>query len=95
MNTANLQHAGVLAALGALIGLLRDKGIADRAEIDAALAAAETALAGAAGRPDLSRANGEAIVFPLRFLRCANAAERPAEAAARFGETASAVGRER
>ncbi len=44
MNTANLQHAGVLAALGALIALMRDKGIASQAEVEEALARAEAAL---------------------------------------------------
>ncbi len=34
------------------------------------------------------------MTFPLRFLRLANASERPAEAAGRFSETASRVGRE-
>lgn len=94
MNTANLQHAGVLAALGALVEVLREKGIADRAEIDAALGRAEAALLADPRRSEeLSHSNGEAMVFPLRFLRIANDSDAPAAAAGRFAETAGKVGR--
>ncbi len=95
MNTANLQHAGVLAALGALIGLLRDKGIAGQSEIEDVLAKAEAALTADPRRAeDLSHANGEAMVFPLRFLRRVNASEQPGEDAGRFTQIAAEVGRQ-
>lgn len=96
MNTANLQLAGVLAALGAVIDLMRAKGIAGQDEIDEALAAAERTLTEDPRRPtELSHANLEAMTFPLRFLRIANEAAEPGTAAARFTEIATQVGQRR
>ena len=94
MNTANLQLEGVYAALTALMTALRDKGLLSQAEIDQALAKAESGLASDARRPaEVSAANVEAICFPLRYLRMANqaAAEEPAPSfsvlAARVGQS--------
>lgn len=95
MNTANLQMEGVLIAVATLCRLLRQKGIADEADIEAALAEAEEALANDALRPEqLSHANVEAALFPLRFLREANRRDLPGAAAA-YTEIAATVGRTR
>lgn len=95
MNTANLQMEGVLMAVTALCRLLREKGMLDEAEIDAALAEAQEALANDALRPEqLSHANVEAALFPLRFLREANRRDLPGAAAA-YTEIATSVGRTR
>jgi hypothetical protein len=92
MNTANLQLAGVLAALGAVIDLMRSKGIAGQDEIDRVLAEAEATLLSDPKRPTgLSNSNVEAMTFPLRFLRIANESDAPG-AAARFTEIATVVG---
>lgn len=73
MNTANLQLEGVLMAMAALCRLMREKGMVDEREIDAALSDAEEMLAQDTLRPEqLSPANVEAMKFPLRFLREAN-----------------------
>ena len=94
MNTANLQMEGVLMAMAAMCRLLRQKGLADAGEIDAALAEAEAALAEDDLRPEqLSHANVEAALFPLRFLREANRSEAPVAAA--YTEIATSVGRTR
>lgn len=93
MNTANLQMEGMLMAVSALCCLLREKGLAEAEEIDAALAGAETALAGDRLRPgQLSSANVEAMLFPLRFLREANRRALPGTA---YSEIAGSVGRMR
>src|SRR5690554_3747826 len=95
MNTANLQMEGVLMAMAAVCHLLRQKGIADEAEVDSALAEAEAALAQDSLRPEqLSRANVEAALFPVRFLREANRRDLPGSAAA-YTEIATTVGRTR
>lgn len=95
MNTANLQMEGMLMAVSALCRLIREKGIAGADEIDAALAEAETALAADRLRPEqLSQANVEAVLFPLRFLREANRREVPGASAA-YTEIATMVGRTR
>lgn len=95
MNTANLQMEGVLMAMAALCRLMREKGVAETGEIDAALAQAETALAADKLRPEqLSQANVEAVLFPLRFLREANGREA-AGAPAAYTEIATRVGRTR
>ncbi len=73
MNTANLQLEGVYAALAALMSALRSKNLLSEAEIDGALAAAESGLVKDGARPpDISAANLDAIRFPLRLLRLAN-----------------------
>ncbi|WP_159588447.1 MULTISPECIES: hypothetical protein [Chelativorans] len=95
MNTANLQMEGMLMAVSALCSLMREKGLAEADEIDAALAEAETALAADRLRPDqLSPANVEAVLFPLRFLREANRRRIPGSTAA-YTEIATNVGRTR
>src|SRR5690606_35076896 len=95
MNTANLQMEGVLMAMAALCGLMRQKGIVDEAEIEAALAEAEAALANDSLRPEqLSHANVEAALFPLRFLREANS-RGLAGAAVAYTDIATRVGRTR
>ncbi len=72
MNTANLQLEGLYMAMAALVEVLKDKGLVTGDEIDAALAHAErSALEGR--DDDLSPANLDAIAFPLRLLRLANA----------------------
>ncbi|WP_309084769.1 hypothetical protein [Chelativorans sp.] len=78
MNTANLQMEGVLMAVASLCRLLRQKGIADAAEIETALAEAEATLANDSRRPDqISHSNVEAVLFPIRFLREANRRDVP------------------
>lgn len=94
MNTANLQMEGILMAMAALCQLLRHKGIADAPEIEASLAEAEDALANDSLRPEqLSHANVEAALFPLRFLREANRRDMVGTAA--YMEIAACVGRTR
>jgi len=96
MNTANLQMEGVLMAMATLCRLLRQKGIADTAEIDTALAEAEAVLSSDSRRPEqLSRANVEAALFPLRFLREANRRDIPDGESAAYTEIATMVGRTR
>jgi hypothetical protein len=74
MNTANLQLEGVYAALAALAAALRAKNLLSEAEIDAAFGEAEKRLAVDSGRPsELREAHVDAICFPLRLLRLANA----------------------
>jgi hypothetical protein len=95
MNSANLQLEGVYAAMTALMGALRDKGLLDVEEIDDALERAETALAANARRPtELSTASVEAICFPLRYLRLANQAA-PGAPPPSFSELATRIGQAR
>lgn len=69
MNTANLQLEGLVLALGALLEAIERKGLLDRTEILEALAVAERRAAGDAARPpEVSGANVEAVLFPIRFL---------------------------
>jgi hypothetical protein len=80
MNTANLQLQGVLLALYALLNFMRQKGVLNQQEIERALETAEAnALADATRVTHLSDANLEAILFPIRFLRCANSASNTTE----------------
>ncbi|WEX10216.1 hypothetical protein [Chelativorans sp. AA-79] len=95
MNTANLQMEGVLMAMATLCHLLRRKGVADMAEIEAALAEAEKVLAEDSRRPEqLSHANVEAALFPIRFLREANKRDLPGTSKA-YTDIATMVGRGR
>lgn len=94
MNTANLQLEGLLMALAAVNQALVAKGVLATEEIDHALALAEqTALGDERIVEDLSPANRDAILFPMRLLRLANnmAGEQSvpsfAELARRVGET--------
>ncbi len=80
MNTANLQLKGVLLALYALLNALKRKGVLNQGEIEAALQEAEAnSIAEARERDELSKANAEAVSFPIRFLREANSASNPNE----------------
>jgi hypothetical protein len=80
MNTANLQLQGTLIALYALLRAIKAKGVLNQQEIEDALAEAEaTALAAGVERDELSRANAEAICFPIRFLQEANSASTELE----------------
>jgi len=92
MNTANLQIEGLLLATAALVRLLREKGLVTVGELDAALENAQRAATFDARRPEqMSPANVEAVLFPLRFLREVNA--RPdAVDYPPFSEITTAVG---
>ena len=72
MNTANLQLEGLYMAVAALTETLKQKGLLDTTDVDGALARAERSAVDAAER-GLSAANIEAISFPIRLLRVANA----------------------
>lgn len=73
MNTANLQLEGLYMALVALLGSLKAKGLLSEGDIETALADAERDLSRELERRDLSQANLQAVVFPIRLLRRANA----------------------
>jgi hypothetical protein len=74
MNTANLQLEGLLMAIAAINRILVDKGLLSRAEIERALAICEANAVGEdRAMEELSPANRDAIVFPIRLLRAANA----------------------
>ena len=73
MNTANLQVQGLLLATYALLDFMKQKGVLNREEIEPALETAEAnARADATRVANLSDSNLEAVLFPIRFLRCAN-----------------------
>jgi len=92
MNTANLQMEGLLLALAALLDAMKRNGLLSREEVQAALDQAEKAGSADGQRPDeLSHAQVEAILFPIRFLKQVNAYE--AGEAAPYEETAREVGR--
>lgn len=91
MNTANLQLEGLYAAFAALMEALKEKGVLGQDEIDRALRYAEHRLSHDPGRPeDLSEANVNAILFPVRLLRLAN---EDGEEPRSFAELAAQVGR--
>ena len=93
MNTANLQLEGVYAAIAALMTALRAKNLLSESEIDSALADAERCLVDDQARPvELSAANLDAIHFPLRLLRLANARSARGEDCS-FTGLAAEVGR--
>ncbi|MGL4288783.1 MAG: hypothetical protein ACRCVA_20710 [Phreatobacter sp.] len=93
MNTANLQLEGLCMAVASLTRLLVQKGVVTSAEVDLALHKAEASLTGGERQSeDLSPANRNAVVFPLRLLRLANSRlDQPepsfAELAVLVGET--------
>lgn len=92
MNTANLQLEGLLMATALMNQLLVAKGVVGTEEVDRVLATAEeTALGDYRVSEDLSTANRDAIVFPVRLLRLANntAGEREVPP---FSELARMVG---
>ena len=73
MNTANLQLEGLVMAIASITQALVAKGALTPEEVDKALATAEqTALGDSRVTEDLSSANRDAILFPLRALRAAN-----------------------
>ena len=89
MNTANLQLEGLLLAIAALQRQLVEKNVLSRDEIERALATCEaTATGNDRASEDLSPANRDAIAFPIRLLRAANAGDGQQE----FGELARQVG---
>lgn len=74
MNTANLQLEGLLLAVSAMADALKTKELLSQAEIDAALERAEEIAGSDPGRSEqMSAANVAAVLFPIRFLREANA----------------------
>ncbi|QCI68522.1 hypothetical protein [Phreatobacter stygius] len=73
MNTANLQLEGLCMAVAALTRLLVQKGVVTADEVDLALHRAEANLTSEDRQAeDMSPANRNAVVFPLRLLRLAN-----------------------
>lgn len=73
MNTANLQLEGLLVAIAGINQVLVAKGLLTTEEIEHSLSVAEqTALGEDRLVEDLSPANRDAIVFPIRLLRLAN-----------------------
>ncbi|CDP54288.1 hypothetical protein [Paradevosia shaoguanensis] len=72
MNTANLQLEGLYVAMAALVEAIRQKGLLDAEEIEAALLRAEE-IAPRRSEP-MPEANIAAIKFPARLLRVANRA---------------------
>lgn len=92
MNTANLQLQGLYAVLGELLGTLQAKGLLDGEEIGALLRRAEqTAGNDAENRGELSLAEFEAVLFPIRLLMEANRATGRDERLG-FSELARIVG---
>jgi hypothetical protein len=73
MNTANLQLQGILLAMYALLDSFKDKGVLNQHEIEQALETAEANALADATRV-ASSSDAKAILFPIRFLRCANTA---------------------
>ena len=73
MNTANLQIEGLLMAVAAVNKALVAKGVLAPEELDRALAICEqTALGDDQLVEELSPANRDAVLFPIRLLRLAN-----------------------
>lgn len=91
MNTGNLQLEGLYLAIGALVDLLVDKEILSRDEVDAALARAEGTAADDPHVDQLTPANRDAILFPIRMLRMANNSSSGGGTPA-FSELAKLVG---
>jgi hypothetical protein len=94
MNAANLQIEGLLMAVAAVNRCLVDKGMLVQEEIEQALAAAEAEITGDdRALEGLTPANRDAVAFPLRWLRAANASEGAAEFAALTRSVAQTKGR--
>lgn len=92
MNTANLQLQGLYALMAELLATLQAKGVMDAEETGAMLRRAEqTAGADAERRGDLSLAEFEAVLFPIRLLMEANRAGERDERLG-FSELARMVG---
>jgi hypothetical protein len=93
MHVANLQLEGLLMAVASVNNVLVRKGVVSIAEIDDALAKAESGLMAdehVAG--DMSASNRDAVCFPIRFLRLANLGQSE-DAVQSFAELAREVGR--
>jgi len=76
MNTANLQLEGLLLAVSAVNEALVAKGLLSRPELEAALRRAErTILTDTRMDDDISPANQEAVLFPVRVLLLAAAGD--------------------
>lgn len=74
MNTANLQLEGLYLAVASLTDVLVSKGLLSREEIDEALKRAEQgAINDERSMEELSPSNRDAVAFPARLLRIANA----------------------
>ncbi|MQT14481.1 hypothetical protein [Segnochrobactrum spirostomi] len=91
MNTANLQLQGLLLAMTTLMNALERRGALSARDIDAALDEALAMIREDAERTDqLSPANLQAVMFPVRFLKFA----RGAAPAHTFSEIAAIVGKD-
>jgi hypothetical protein len=88
MNTANLQLQGLCVAIASLLQALRTKGLLSATEIDQMLEEAEEA-AGRFGE-NLRPSNGEAVAFPIRFLKAVNS--EPGPGISNFHQIARQVG---
>lgn len=76
MNVANLQIEGLMMAVATVNRLLVERGIVSQEELDAALRKAQAALTGDERMSeDLTRSNRDAVCFPVRLLRHANASQ--------------------
>ena len=74
MNTANLQLEGLYLVIAAMHETLISKGVVSRQEVDDAMRAAEsTALTDYRSMENLRPAECDALAFPARLLRIANA----------------------
>jgi hypothetical protein len=90
MNTGNLQLEGLYLALAAVMDLMVKRGLLEREDLQAALAAAERTAERDAGERRLSAANGEAMLFPIKLLRLAT--ELPRDTVPRFADLARELG---
>ncbi|MCV0397224.1 MAG: hypothetical protein K5872_14790 [Rhizobiaceae bacterium] len=93
MNTANLQLEGLLLALAAILEKLEERNLLSRDDIRDALETARGRCVADERRPvELSDANVEAVMFPIRFLI---RAVEPDNAGGTFSELARDIGRRR
>lgn len=92
MNSANLQLEGLYLVVAAMHETLIAKGLLSRGEIDDTMRAAEqTALTDNRSMENLRPAEREALAFPARLLRVANATASNGEALS-FSALARRVG---
>lgn len=73
MNTANLQLQGLLMALAAVLEVMQREGLLETEQLDAVLARAEEKACADLASQELSGANRDAVLFPIRALRWAAA----------------------
>lgn len=74
MNSTELELIGLHAAVAAVIGCLKRKGVVTAGEIDRALGEVEAqAISTGTSHPRLSSDSIETMCFPVRYLRAANA----------------------